>query len=83
LARLLGSDSVTTAPVEQVQNLVDNGFDHVVDGLLAEASASDDVFDRESARGFVDARLDFLGTLLSPAQRSRLREALRAKIEAW
>jgi hypothetical protein len=50
---------------------------------VAEAAASDDVFDRESALEFVAARVDDLAKWLNGAQKARLLEALRGKIDTW
>jgi hypothetical protein len=66
-----------------VQALADRRFDHLVDGLVAEAAASDDVFDRASASDFVDARLSDLAPILTENQLARLRDAVNGKIEAW
>ena len=83
LSRLLGEALPPAASHDQVQAAVERHFDRLVDGLLAEAAASDDVFDRDSAFEFVDARLSDLAAWLSPEQAPRLRSAVRGKIEAW
>jgi hypothetical protein len=62
---------------------IERRFERLVDGLVAEAAASDDVYDRDSAFEFVDARLQDLLLFLSEDQSSRLRDAVRGKIEAW
>jgi hypothetical protein len=51
--------------------------------LVAEAAASDDVFDRDSGLEFIDARMRDLAAWLSDDQSSRLRAAVRGTIEAW
>ena len=83
IARLLGDERLRTASAEDVRASVDARLEQLADGLLAEATASDDVIDRESALDFVNDRLRFFGTLLSDGQRTRLLEALRERIEAW
>jgi hypothetical protein len=83
LARLLGDESLRLASTDASTDQVERGFERLVDGLLAEAVASDDVIDRESAMEFINDRLRFFGPLLTDDQRSRLEEALREKIEAW
>ena len=83
LARLLADESLRHASTPDLTRAIDAGFDRLVDGIVAEASASDDVFDRESGLEFVIKRVDNLGSTLTDEQQSRLREALRGKIEAW
>jgi hypothetical protein len=83
IARLLGDERLRTASAEDVRVRVDQRLEQLADGLLAEATASDDVIDRESALDFLNDRLRFFGALLSEGQRTRLLAALREKIEAW
>ncbi len=83
LARLLRDESVRTATPDQLRTAVEAGFDVLVEGVVAEASASDDVFDHDSAVSFVRLRIDALKTVLDDAQASRLFEAVQGKIEAW
>jgi hypothetical protein len=83
LSRLLEDERLRGAKAPEVQDAVERDFQRLVDGMVAEAAASDDVMDRETALTFVDTRLDFLASLLSNEQRSRLRRAVRARIEAW
>jgi hypothetical protein len=83
LARLLEDESLRHASVERLREAVDMGFDLLVDGLVAEAAASDDVFDNESAVSFVRLRVDALESVISEAQASRLLQRVQAKIEAW
>jgi hypothetical protein len=82
LARLLG-EAAPPASDDELQALVEAHFGRLVEGLVAEAIASDDVSDKESAETFVAARLADLAGLLSTDQRSRLEAAIREKIEAW
>ena len=83
MARLLGDESLRLAAAEDVRTEAERRLPMLVDGLLAEAAASDDVVDRESALAFLADRLAFLGPLLSEDQRERVWEALVAKVEAW
>jgi hypothetical protein len=83
LARLLGVDSSKLSEPDGASEAIDAGFERLVQGLMTEIAASDDVIDRESARDFLDRRLDFLRALLNHEQRSRLGSAVRGKIEAW
>jgi hypothetical protein len=71
------------ATLEALREAVDASFELVVDGLVAEAAASDDVIDRESALSFVRLRLETLESVLTQSQASRLVEAVQGKIEAW
>jgi hypothetical protein len=83
LARLLGDERLRGAKTEAVRSAVEERFPALVDGLIIEATASDDVIDRDSGLAFLNERLSFFGDLISPEQRTRLLEALRAKLEAW
>jgi len=83
IARLLGDPGLRSAAPEGVREAVDRGFERLVTGLLEEAAASDDVVDRASGLEFLEARLAYLGQLLTEEQKTRLSSALRAKIESW
>jgi hypothetical protein len=83
IARLLGDESLRSAGLEAVCEAIEQGFERLSQGILAEAAASDDVNDRESAYDFVEHRLEFLDPLLDGRQISRLRDDLRGKIDAW
>jgi hypothetical protein len=83
LSRLLGETLEAGISRSDAVVAIERRFDRLVDGLVVEAAASDDVFDRDSAFEFVDARLKDLSLFLSEDQSSRLRDALRGKIEAW
>ena len=83
IARLLGDESLRLSGPEAVQNAIERGLERLSQGILAEAAASDDVIDRESAYDFVERRLEFLGPLLHAGQRPRLRDEIRGKIDAW
>lgn len=83
LARLLGDDRLRTATVDETRGAIDSRFDLLVNGLLNETVASDDVNDRDTALSFIEQRLAFFGDIVSNDQRSRLWQALWEKIEAW
>ena len=67
----------------KLERAVEEGFDRLVQGLLEEAAASDDVVDAASAGAFIEDRLSFLGELLSDAQCRRLGEACRRATKGW
>lgn len=83
LARLLRDESLRAASAAVLQRAVYERFDLLTEGLVAEAAASDDVFDRETGLEFVRLRLEQLETVLTEEQTSRLFDAVRGKIEAW
>jgi hypothetical protein len=83
LARLLRDESLRFASRGELRAAIDAGFGLLVEGVVAEAAASDDVFDRESGLSFVQLRLQSLGAVLDDRQTSRLLEAVEEKIEAW
>ena len=83
LARLLADESLRSASASDLARAIDAGFNRLVDGIVAEATASDDVFDNESGLEFAAKRVDNLSSALTNGQQARLREALRGKIEAW
>ena len=83
LSRLVGESISPAATPAEVQRTLEDRLDTLAEGILAEAAASDDVFDRASALDFVSARLEDLSKWLTDAQRARLTDSLRGKIEAW
>jgi hypothetical protein len=83
LARLLGDVKLRSAPPEELRSAAKDRFPLLVDGLLAEIMASDDVMDRESGLSFLAERLRFFGDLIDDEQCARLLEALQEKIETW
>jgi hypothetical protein len=83
LARLLGNDALRTSTEAEVRTAVSAEIGRLAAGLAAEAAASDDVSDRESALVFLRARLSFLNDLLGEDLGTRLWQAVQAKIEAW
>ncbi len=83
LARLLADESLRVAPEPAVSEAIDNHFERLIDGIVAEAAASDDVFDRDSGVEFVQKRVEYLSSALNDEQQARLLEGVRGKIEAW
>ena len=83
LSRLLGTALPAAASRADAQAAIERHFSELVEGLVAEAAASDDVYDRDSAFEFIDARLRDLAAWLNDEQSSRLRGAVRGKIKAW
>ena len=83
LTRLLGEAGLRNAPADIVSAAIDSHFDRLVDGLVAEAAANDDVVSREAALLFFDDRLRFLSPLISSEQSARLRDALAERTAAW
>jgi len=94
LARLLGRDEflarvgrvalpLAVGEREALRALIDERFDRLVDGLVEETAASDDVHDAASAESFAADRLRDLSPYLSEEQLQRLRERLDARIAAW
>lgn len=83
LARLLGDESLRSASRDQLAAAADARFDLLVDGIVAEAAASDDVLDRDSALTFVQLRLRSFAGVLSQEQASRLLGAVQEKIASW
>lgn len=83
LARLLGNDALRTSSADEVRAAVSGDVERLADGLVAEAAASDDVSDGESALAFLQMRIDFFKDLLEPGAGTRLWQAVQAKIDAW
>jgi hypothetical protein len=83
LSRLVGESISPDATPTEVQRVLDQHLDRLKDGIVAEAAASDDVFDHDSAVEFVTLRVDDLAKWLSEAQRARLLDGLRGKIDTW
>ena len=83
LARLLRDESLRSASDAELRRAVDRGFEALVEGVVAEAAASDDVTGQESAMSFVQLRLQSLTPVLEDKQAARLVEAVREKISRW
>ncbi len=83
LSRLVGEAISPAATPAEVHRVLEKRLDILIDGIIAEAAASDDVFDRDSGFEFITARLDDLAKWLNESQRARLLEATRGKIDTW
>ena len=98
LARLLGreefyrrlslAEGVETPDLDDerlatLRSLVDERLEALVQALLAEAVANDDVIDAASARAYLEDRLAFLGDLLTETQRQTVREGFARLVERW
>jgi hypothetical protein len=83
LARLLGNNALRTSTEVEARAAASADLGRLADGLVAEAAASDDVTDEESAREFLSERLKFLKGLLDEASGTRLWQLIQDKIEAW
>jgi hypothetical protein len=83
LARLLADESLRIASREALTAAIDTHFERLIDGVVAEAAASDDVFDRDSGLEFASKRVEYLSSALNDEQQARLLEGVRGKIEAW
>lgn len=51
--------------------------------LFREAAENDDVIDRESARDYLEDRLDVLAPLLDPETADAIRKAFEQRLQAW
>jgi len=83
LARLLGNNALRTSTEIEARAAASAEIGRLAEGLVAEAAASDDVTDEESAREFLTARLNFLKGVLDEATGTRLWQLIQDKIEAW
>jgi len=83
LARLLGNNALRTSTEVEARAAASGNLERLADGLVAEAAASDDVTDVESAREFLNARLNFLKGLLDEGTGTRLWQLIQDKIDAW
>jgi hypothetical protein len=62
---------------------IDEQCEALVQGLLDEAMACDDVQDAGSACAYLEDRLRFLNDLLSAAQQQRVREQFARVAQTW
>jgi hypothetical protein len=83
LARLLQDDRLRAASIDEARAAIDEKMPLLASGLLEEATASDDVLDRESALEFVRSRLAYFGPLVRDYQKALLLEDIRGRTEAW
>ena len=56
---------------------------HLAQALVAEAAASDDVSSVESARAYIEARLEALGDAVPAAAAGAVNEAVEAALAGW
>jgi hypothetical protein len=83
LARLLGNNALRTSTCVEARAAASAQIERLADGLVAEAAASDDVTDTETAGEFLRERLNFLKALLDAETGTRLWRLIQDKIEAW
>ena len=83
LSRLLGDASLRAAPDDALRRAVSSSLDRLADSLVAEAAASDDVFDRDSAQAYLDHRLAFLAAAVDDDQLNALQQAVTGRIAQW
>ena len=83
LSRLLGEQSLPGVTPEALRPLLTERFSALVDALVEDAAASDDVTDAESALAYLQSRLQRLEPMIGAEMASRLMEALQAKISTW
>jgi hypothetical protein len=83
LARLLGNNALRTSTEIEARAAASADIERLANGLVAEAAASDDVTDVESAREFLTARLNFLNGVLDDETGTRLWQLVQDKIDAW
>ena len=83
LARLLGNNALRTSTEVEARAAASAQIERLADGLVAEAAASDDVTDVESAREFLRERLNFLKGFLDESTGTRLWQLIQDKIDTW
>jgi hypothetical protein len=83
LSRLLADDGLRSASPEEARAVLHRQSGKLLDGLVDEAAQSDDVFDRDSALGYIDQRLLALSGLIDDELRRELSEGARDRIENW
>ncbi len=83
LARLLGDESLRTATAEAALAAARRTSLRLAQGIVAEAAASDDVSDAESALAYAEMRLDYLALLIDKPLTDQLRVEIRHEIEKW
>jgi len=83
LSRMLGEESLRSASPDQAREAVRSKQALLIDGLVAEAAQSDDVFDRDSGLAYVEQRLQSLAELIDGDLRREVLEGAREQIEKW
>lgn len=78
-----GSPQTAEPGAEDLAGLVEERLDAIAGGLVAEAAASDDVIDGESAQVYLEDRLETLGELIGEEHRRSLTEAFAESTKDW
>ena len=78
-----GSPQTTETADEELAAVVDDRLGEIARGLLAEAAASDDVLNAESAEEYVNDRLRTLADFLSEEQQAALLAAFAEGTQGW
>ncbi len=76
-------DRLTPDQVTALQALVEEHIQELVQAMLEEAAACDDVIDAASALAYLDDRLAFWESFLSEGQKERIRVGFRAYASRW
>lgn len=66
-----------------LHNLIEENLQPIVDSLLEEALASDDITSAESADSYLEGRLAFLRGLLTETQQAEIRRRFRNVSSRW
>ncbi|MGE0688897.1 MAG: hypothetical protein AB7P33_19320 [Dehalococcoidia bacterium] len=83
LSRILGDESLRSASPDAASAALASRTVLLIDGLVAEAAQSDDVFDRDSGLAYVERRLESLSGVIGADLREQVLEAAREQIEKW
>jgi hypothetical protein len=83
LSRLLADPALRQADAASLRRHIHASLPLLADGLVAEAAASDDVMDHDSALAYLDRRLAFFGGLIDAVDQASLRAELVRRIESW
>lgn len=83
LSRILGEERLRSASPDEVRETVVSKLTLLIDGLVAEAAQSDDVFDRDSGLTYVEQRLQSLSDLVGADLQQQVLEGAREQIEKW
>ena len=83
LARLLDDDGLRVASLETARIAANLNLSRLAEALIAEAAASDDVFDRNSAVSYLESRLGFLSMVLNDSDGPILSADLNRRVVDW
>jgi hypothetical protein len=83
IARMLGDESLRSASPDQAREAVRSKLPLLIDGLVAEAAQSDDVFDQASGLSYVEQRLQALAAIFGEDLQAPALEGAREQIEKW